>query len=111
MDFSKSQADRIRKILIGKKIPFEEKKLFGRLNFQVYGEFCIGICGEDIEVRINSALFRDKLQYRKFKFTDGNGRRMNDFLMIEAEEVNMDCDLEEWIEMALDYNREKFGNK
>lgn len=36
---------------------------------------------------------------------------MNDFLMIEAEEVNMDCDLEEWIEMALDYNREKFGNK
>lgn len=66
---------------------------------------------EDIEVRINSALFRDKLRYRKFKFTDGNGKKMNDFLIIEAKEVNMDCDLEEWIEMAWDYNRKKFGNK
>jgi len=110
MAYDEFLADRARQILIQKSVGFEEKKMMGGLCFMVDDKMCFGM---HIDKKTDSSLFMARVgtdQYEKalsrphcteMNFT---GRTMKGYVFISAEGIDADKDLENWIQMCLNFN-------
>ncbi len=104
MAYDELLADRMRLILIEKKVNFLEKKMFGGMAFMVDEKMCVGIIKNELMVRIDPD-FQDeavkKIGCRPMDFT---GRPMKGYVQVTPEGIDLDEDLAEWIQYALDFN-------
>lgn len=104
MAYDELLADRIRHILKEKQVPFEDKKMMGGICFMVDGKMCVGIAKQNLMARVGPDQYDLALSKEGCKEMDFTGRPMKGFVFIEAEAVDMDEQLEEWIQLCLNYN-------
>ena len=104
MAYDEFLAERIVKILNDKRVNFEAKKMMGGLTYMVDGKMCIGIVKNNLMARIGPDVYEDALKLDGCNEMDFTGRPMKGWVFVEPISVDMDEDLEYWIQLCLDYN-------
>ena len=95
MAYNLKLAERIRSELNG--VPFVEKKMFGGVGFLLNGNMACGVNKDDLIVRVDpekDAALLKKPHVRPFDMT---GRPMKGWLVVEADGVKTDKQLNTWI--------------
>jgi TfoX/Sxy family transcriptional regulator of competence genes len=104
MAFSELLADRIRQVFQEKKADFIEKKMMGGLCFMIDNKMCVGIVKNELMARIGTEIYEDALKKKGAKEMNFTGRAMKGYVFIDPERIDMDDDLEYWLQLALDFN-------
>lgn len=104
MAYSEFLADRVRASLKGLNASFEEKKMFGGMCYLVDDKMCVGIINDNLMVRIDPADQDDFLQETGCRIMDFTKRPMKGYLYVSPEGVDMDEDLDKWVQRCLDFN-------
>jgi TfoX/Sxy family transcriptional regulator of competence genes len=102
MAFSESLAARIRQALKGRR-GFSEKKMFGGICFMFHGNMCVGILQTSLIVRLGPEQAAAALKEPNVVEFDITGRPMKGWVMVEAEGVETDEQLDGWIEQAIEF--------
>jgi len=111
MAYNEALADRVKHILGTRKIKYTEKKMFGGLCFLVDDKMLIGVEKERIMARIDP---EDEVKAMKEKgagpmtFT---GRPMKGYVFVSDKGVDMDKDLEYWVDLCLKFNPKAKSSK
>lgn len=110
MAYDEFLADRVRQTLNEKKASFEEKKMMGGLCFMVDDKMCIGV---DIDkttgfprlmARIGEDKYQQALQKNGCSEFNITGRAMKGFVFVSSDGIDMQEDLEYWVQLCLDFN-------
>lgn len=104
MAYSEYLADRVRHSLKENKTLFDEKRMFGGLSFFVDDKLCVGVFKEELLVRIAPENQEEYLQNEDCRLMDETGKSMKGFLMVSPEGIDMDDDLDKWVERCLAFN-------
>lgn len=104
MPYNTFLADRISNFLIEKKVNFYEKKMFGGLCFMVDEKMCVGIIKDEVMARINPNIYEDSLFKKGCSAINFTGRPMKGFIFLTDEAIDLDKDLQYWLQLALDFN-------
>lgn len=109
MAFSEHLAERVRQRLRKANIT-AEKKMMGGLIFMVNEKMCVGIdidkkTGLDrLMVRVGKASHDQLIFKNGSRQMDFTGRVMRGFLFIDPDGFDSECDLDFWVEKALEFN-------
>lgn len=104
MAFDEQLADRIRLAFQSRKVGFDEKRMFGGLCFMVDDKMCVGVHKHDLMVRIDPSDEESALAKTGARKMDFTGRPMRGFLFVGPEGIDLDEQIDTWIELALKYN-------
>lgn len=104
MAYNEKLTDRAREIIAAKFSNIEEKKAFGGLCFMVNDKMCVGIKADKIMLRINPDCFDEVVQQDGCTPMIHNGKTMKGFLFVSDEMLKSKKELENWVNMALDFN-------
>tara|TARA_R110001583_G_scaffold47774_3_gene149627 strand:- start:1321 stop:1674 length:354 start_codon:yes stop_codon:yes gene_type:complete len=104
MAYNEHLAARIATILKDKNINFFEKKMFGGLCFMVEEKMCVGIVKEELMARIGEKKHAAALTKKGCKEMTFTGRPMKGYVYLNADALDLDTDLEYWLQLALDFN-------
>ena len=104
MAYDERLAIRVDKILKQKGTSFVERKMMGGLCYMVNGKMCLGISKEKLMARINPNIYEDTLRKKGCHEMDFTGRPMKGFVFVEPEGIDMEKDLEYWIDLCLEFN-------
>ncbi|MFA9388576.1 MAG: TfoX/Sxy family protein [Prolixibacteraceae bacterium] len=104
MAYNTHLEERIERILKEKKISFLSKKMMGGLTFMVDDKMCVGIVKDDLMLRVNPDCYEECLQKEGCRPMDFTKHRMKGFIFVDPLTVDMDEDLDRWIQLALDFN-------
>ena len=111
MAYDEQLADRVRTVIRQKNVPFEEKKMMGGLCIMVDDKMCVGVVKDQLMARIDPDVYKDVLNQRGSREMDFTGRPMKGFLFIRPEGIDMDDDLEYWVDLCLAYNPKAKSSK
>ncbi len=111
MAFNEHLADRISKFLKENNTNFFEKKMFGGLCFMVNDKMCIGIVSDEMMARIGEDNYELALSKKGCKEMTFTGRPMKGYVYLDDEALDLDVDLEFWLQMALDFNPKAKASK
>lgn len=111
MAYDELLADRIRNVLREKHITNEEKKMMGGLCFMVDDKMCIGIIKNELMARIDPEIYSEALTKKGCKEMNFTGRPMRGFVFVDPEGIDMEKDLEYWVELCLEYNPKAKSSK
>ena len=109
MAYDEFLADRARRILKEKSIPFEEKKMMGGLCFMVDDKMCFGM---HIDKKTNASFLMARVGLDQYEnalakphctVMNFTGRVMKGYVFITEEGIDTEADLEGWIQMCLDF--------
>ena len=104
MAYDEALAARINRILKDKKVSYEDKKMMGGLCYMVDDKMCVGIVKDELMARIGEAAMESALARRGCRQMDFTGRPMKGYVFVGGEGIDMDQDLESWVQLALDFN-------
>ena len=104
MAYDELLADRIKSVLDSKRISYEEKKMFGGLCFMVDDKMCLGVEKDRLMARIGPDAYEDALTQKGCQEMTFTGRPMKGFVFVEDEGLDLDEDLEFWVDLCLAYN-------
>lgn len=104
MAYDEHLAERIQKILDEKKVNYFDKKMFGGVAFMVDDKMCVGIVKENLMARIGPDAYEEALTKDGCKEMSFTGRPMKGYVYVEPHAVDMDKDLEYWVQLCLDFN-------
>jgi len=104
MAYDENLADRIRNSLHEKKVPFHEKKMMGGLTFMVHDKMCVGIVKNDLMARIGKDNYESAIKKQGSRQMDFTGKPMKGYVFLEPEAIDMDVELEYWIDLSLEFN-------
>ncbi len=104
MAYDENLADRIRNSLHEKKVPFHEKKMMGGLTFMVHDKMCVGIVKNDLMARIGKDNYESAIKKQGCRQMDFTGKPMKGYVFLEPEAIDMDVELEYWIDLSLEFN-------
>ena len=101
MAYNTKLAERIRAQLEG--IPFVEKKMFGGVGFLINGNMACGVNKADLIVRVDPAKNNAMLKIAHVRPFDVTGRPMKGWLVVEADGVKTDRQLNTWIKRGVEF--------
>ncbi|MDX1544502.1 MAG: TfoX/Sxy family protein [Christiangramia sp.] len=104
MAYDEFLADRLRRVLKEKAVPYEEKNMMGGLCFMVDDKMCVGIVGDELMARIDPDIYSDALKKKGCKEMNFTGRPMKGFVFVEPDGIDTEEDLEYWVGLCLDFN-------
>lgn len=104
MAYNEQLAERIEQLFVEKKITYYAKKMFGGLCFMVNDKMCLGIVKDELMARIGPEGYQEALAKEHCKEMNFTGRSMKGYVYIEPEGVDMDEDLDYWLQRCLDFN-------
>jgi len=104
MAYDEFLADRVRIVLKDKRVVYDEKKMMGGLTFMVDNKMCIGVVQKKLMARINPDIYEQALKKKGCREMDFTGKPMKGFVFIDPEGVDMDSDLDYWVQLSLDFN-------
>jgi len=104
-------ADRMRQVLEENNINFYEKKMMGGLTFMVDHKMCVGIIKDNMMARINPEIYEEALSKEGCREMDFTKRPMRGYVYIDPTAIDMDEQLEYWIQLALDFNPKTKSSK
>lgn len=111
MAYDEHLADRIRENLERRSVPFTEKKMFGGLCFLVDDKMLAGIVRNQMMARVGPHGLEERLKRPGAKDMDFTGRPMKGYLFIDPEGIDMETDLDYWLQACLDFNPEAKASK
>ena len=111
MAYDELLADRIRNILSDKKVASREMKMMGGLCFMVDEKMCLGIVKNSLMARIGTSAYEAALSKKGVQPMDFTGRPMKGYVFIDPIAVDLDKDLEFWIQKCLDFNPHAIASK
>lgn len=104
MAYSEALADRIRQAF-GRTRGLVEKKMFGGVGFLLQGNMCVGVWKSSLIVRLDPAEAEALLQQPNVRVFDITGRPMKGWLLVEADGLETDEELTQWLERAKQFVR------
>lgn len=104
MAYDNYLGERIANTLKNKGVNYNEKHMFGGLAFMVDEKMCVGVIKDSMMVRIDPAIFESSLEKKGCQAMEFTGKPMKGFVSITTEGMDLDEELEYWIDLALDYN-------
>ena len=104
MAYDEFLADRIRNVLKEKGVSFEEKKMMGGLCYLVDDKMCVGIVKNDLMARIDPEFQEKAITKKGCREMDFTGRPMKGFVFVEPEGIDLDSELEYWVDLCLEFN-------
>lgn len=104
MAYNEFLGDRIRLILMDKKANFFEKRMFGGLCFMVEDKMCLGIVKDEVMARIGPDAYLVALHKPGCSEMNFTGRPMKGYVFLTDDAIDLESDLEYWIQLALDFN-------
>jgi TfoX/Sxy family transcriptional regulator of competence genes len=104
MAYDELLADRIRQAYRERHIAYSEKKMMGGVCFLVNDKMCVGIVKNKLMVRIDPEKHTEALERKGCHEMDFTGKPMKGFVFVEPDGIDMDMDLSEWIDLAMEYN-------
>ncbi|MEO0554536.1 MAG: TfoX/Sxy family protein [Bacteroidota bacterium] len=104
MAYDEYLAERVRTVLNRRKVIYNEKKMMGGLCVMVDDKMCVGVVKDQLMARIDLEVYNEVLNRRGSKEMDFTGRPMKGFLFIKPEGVDLDNDLEYWVDLCLEFN-------
>ena len=105
MAFDEHLADRIRQQLKSKHIVFEDKKMMGGLTFMINGKMCVGIVKDKLMARVGQDNYEESLRKPGCRPMDFTGKPMKGYVFLSPEAVDLDSDLDYWIDLSLAFNK------
>ena len=111
MAYDNYLVERIAQQLDAKKVNYYEKKMFGGICFMVDDKMCIGVLKEDLMVRMDPEEIAAVAEEEGVRPIDFTGRPMKGYLFIAPEGVDMDADLEKWVDRCLAFNPKAKASK
>jgi TfoX/Sxy family transcriptional regulator of competence genes len=111
MAYSEHLADRIRKVLQERKVRYEDKKMMGGLCIMVKDKMCVGVMGDELMARIDPELYDAALKKKGCHQMDFTGKPLKGFVLIKPKGIDMDKDLEYWIDLCLAFNPKAKSSK
>lgn len=104
MAYSKYLEDRISQFFNEKSVPFEARKMFGGMCFLIDGKMCVGVVRDEVMARIDPNIYQESLAKKGCKEMDFTGRPMKGFIFLTEEAIDLDVDLNYWLQLALAFN-------
>jgi TfoX/Sxy family transcriptional regulator of competence genes len=101
MAVNEELAGRVRRLLAGES-RIVEKRMFGGLAFLAKGNMALGVHGDELIVRLDSASAELALQKPGVRVFDLSGRPMKGWLLVSLSGLSEKA-LSEWVRQALDY--------
>jgi TfoX/Sxy family transcriptional regulator of competence genes len=111
MAYNEALADRVRQILASRKIKYTEKKMFGGLCFLVDDKMLVGVEKQRLMARIDPEDGPKAMKKKGAKPMDFNGTVMKGFVFVDDKGVDMDDDLEYWVNLCLKFNPKAKSSK
>lgn len=96
--------ERINRILSEKKVSFETKKMMGGLCYMIDDKMCLGIVKEDLMARVGPDFYADALEIENAREMDFTKRPMKGYIFVSPEGLDLDDQLEFWIDKCLAFN-------
>jgi hypothetical protein len=104
MAYSEDLAERVRKVMKGRR-GLSEKKMFGGLSFLMRGRMCCGVLGEKLVVRVSPEEYDDILENPHIAPMDFTGRALKGFVYVLPGGTKSDEALKKWIGLAVAFVR------
>jgi hypothetical protein len=104
MAYDEHLADRIRLTLKYKQVAFVEKKMMGGLCFMVDEKMCLGITGEKLMARVGEINYLHSLEKDGCEEMNFTGSTLKGFVYVLPKAIDLDDDLDYWIQLCLEYN-------
>lgn len=111
MAYDEFLAERIRSGLRRKRKSFEEKKMMGGLCFMVNEKMCVGIVKNTFMGRIDPESKAAALKKKGCREMDFTGRPMKGFVFVDPVGIDLDADLDYWINLCLAFNPKAKASK
>ncbi len=111
MAYDENLGDRIRQSFDQKKIQYSDKKMMGGLCFMVDDKMCVGIIKDSLMARIDPEIYEDALTQKGCKEMDFTGRSMKGYVYVDPEGIDLDDDLDHWLDLALEFNPKAKSSK
>lgn len=111
MAYDELLEDRISQFLNERKVKFEKKKMMGGLCFMVNNKMCCGIVKDELMARIGPDNYQEALEMigcREMNFTD---KPMKGYVFVEPNAIDLDEDLDHWLQWCLDFNPQAISSK
>jgi hypothetical protein len=96
--------ERIDRILKEKGIHHESKKMMGGLCYMVDDKMCIGIIKDNLMARVGPDFYEEALGLEGAREMDFTKRPMKGYVYIGPDGIDMEDQLEFWIDKCLAYN-------
>ena len=96
--------DRINKVLTSKKVTYEAKKMMGGLCYMVDGKMCVGIMKDNLMCRIGTDYYESALSHDHCVPMEFTGRPLKGFVFVQPDGIDLEDDLEYWVQKCLDFN-------
>ena len=104
MPFSQSLADRVRDA-ITREPGLTEKRMFGGLAFLHRGNLLVGVHGDSLIARLGVEEAECALQEPDVRPFDITGVAMKGWVFVDADGIDSDASLRDWIQRALRFVR------
>lgn len=104
MAYSESLAARIRQV-ISREPGITEKKMFGGVGFLLNGNMCVGVWKTSLIARLGTEQAEEALKAPHVVDFDVTGRPMKGWVMIEADGVDTEGQLSDWIQRSVEFVR------
>jgi len=110
MAFDKNLAERVRQVLQQKRVLFDEKKMMGGLCFLVDEKMLMGLLTNksnqrpQLMARVGEIAYPKALNKDHTSDMNFTGRSMKGFVFVDEAGIDLQDDLEEWVQMCLDFN-------
>ncbi len=111
MAYDEYLEERISKVLDEKRIAYKAKKMMGGLTFMVDSKMCVGIVGGKLMARVGPEVYKEVLRKDGCNEMDFTGRPMVGYVFVEPHAVDMEEDLEYWINLCLEFNPKAKASK
>src|SRR5258707_11927976 len=110
MTYDENLAQRIRDRLADTP-NVEEKDMMGGLTFMVNDKMCVGIIKDEMMCRIHRELHESSVEKVGCRTMDFTKRPMKGYVMVEESGMRNKKDLDYWINLCLEFNREAKSSK
>jgi TfoX/Sxy family transcriptional regulator of competence genes len=111
MAYDEHLAERISKTLKDKRVKFEAKNMMGGLCYLINDKMAVGIVKDALMARIDPDIYEASLKRNGCRPMDFTGRPMKGYVFVDPGAIDMDSDLEYWIQLCLDFNPKAKSSK
>ena len=102
MAYDEGLARRIQGIMVG--LPgYIERKMFGGVGYMLWGNMACGVNGDDLIVRVGPEGYEEAPAQPHTKEFDMTGRPMKGWVVVTADGVESDDQLEAWVQRGVGF--------
>jgi hypothetical protein len=102
MSYDEATAERVRRILSGRR-DVAEKRMVGGLSFSVDGKVCCGVSGSALMVRVGREGRAQALAEPHVRPMEFGGRPLSGFVLVDPGGFRSDSALAAWVGRGVDF--------